>query len=664
MDGPTARAAAVSIGVIAATVLLIHAFASASLSSNNPDAPQYVTGLVNIGNTCFMNAVLQALASLPSLRSYLEARKDIGHPQDSVTLALCETIEMLSTIHRRPTSKRLVRMVSTVKAKAAHVLTSQQQDAQELFQIISSQLSEEREKLDHPGTPSLFDRTTMGDFMNVPSSPSSPSSSSSQSVGLRRKASLPVLSSSLSLSQISSLSREEMNSSSALKCDSNASSEKNKDKAESVEMTASLILDKSEQEKFSRAKSPFMGLLASRVSCVDCGYTAAIRHSTFDNLSLTVPLQYSCSLEDCLDSFINLDTITDFNCRKCTVMSASKDLEQKIEQGKKALADIEKRQSNSDGTDSIHSENGHGQGQGETNGDIKLANGNSTKRRSSAEPTTKSKISLADMERLKEQVDQCLANNIEMDLSPLELTPVRSKKTTKNSMIAKPPQALCLHLNRSMFTGAGQMAKNPCRVIFGERLDFTRFTTSGHLTMVATKSMSRRGSITNSIHGAVDPNHSFRTELGLGIGANMVAGTGSGTTSMFPRRGSINHMSMSSPLTSNSLSSSIRPASMHMIEREPGSPGEELNEDRVIYRLWAVIVHLGSHNSGHFVTYRRIPTSSRSSTPPNQSKDDVDDIAFSASSGKWWRISDEDVQIVDWSLVKSAEAYMLFFEKE
>jgi len=80
---------------------------------------------------------------------------------------------------------------------------------------------------------------------------------------------------------------------------------------------------------------------------------------------------------------------------------------------------------------------------------------------------------------------------------------------------------------------------------------------------------------------------------------------------------------------------------------------EEEEGERVTYRLWSVVVHLGSHNSGHFVTYRRIPSSTdetESGEPENE--------------GKWWRISDEDVQIVDWSLVKNAEAYMLFYEKD
>ncbi|KAG0262605.1 hypothetical protein BGZ95_003991 [Linnemannia exigua] len=658
--------------------------------SQKNDEPRYVAGLVNVGNTCFMNAVLQALASLPSLKEYLQDRNDIGHDSDSITLALYETVEMLNIIYRRPTSKRLTKMITTIKAKAAHVLTSQQQDAQELFQILSTQLSEEREKVDHATTLSLSE--ILDPLSRAPSSTSasekSPRSARQSSVSVVRVSSL---SSSTILTTVNRNNQQPQPPPSSTiptiavqgeipeRVNSNDNGGDYEGQGQGLDtstlMTSSLMLDMTEQEKYKRAKSPFMGLLASRVSCVDCGYTAAIRHSTFDSLSLTVPLQYSCSLEQCLDSFIHLDTISDFNCRKCTLLGASMDLGRKIEQGTKVQKQREQKeqegkvqqpmeqiqhQMNSNTTttncpaDNQHQVNdieGHAAADEPTSTqDTPPAR---TKRRRSSRllsPRTESstdnkdtstkpgKISLAEMGQMKAKVDQCLASDIEMDLAPIELTPVQSKRTTKHSMVAKPPQALCLHLNRSMFNPSGQLAKNPCKVVFESRLDFTRFTTSGYLTTIPTKSMSRRGSLSET------------------VSSNKVASLTNGRiplTSSASFSGSLSSTGLKPwPGHHHPSRTSVVPAVNSTEQDGDGNDGDE-DGDQVAYHLWSVVVHMGSHNSGHFVTYRRIPSSADDQPTREVSNDD-----------KWWRISDEDVQIVEWSLVKNAEAYMLFYEKE
>lgn len=150
-------------------------------------------------------------------------------------------------------------------------------------------------------------------------------------------------------------------------------------------------------------------------------------------------------MEHCLDSFIHLDTISDFNCRKCTLLGASKDLGLKIEQGREFQRLQEEKkmqeqhQTNSDTTmthvqDSQLQDNDLEDSITKTEqASTQEAPTRAKKRRSSrllASPTEPSsdgketspkpgKISLAEMEQLKSRVDQCLANNIEMDLVSL-----------------------------------------------------------------------------------------------------------------------------------------------------------------------------------------------------------------------------------------------------
>lgn len=39
---------------------------------------------------------------------------------------------------------------------------------------------------------------------------------------------------------------------------------------------------------FKGMRNPFTGLVANRISCLRCGFKSALRHETFDNLSLAI----------------------------------------------------------------------------------------------------------------------------------------------------------------------------------------------------------------------------------------------------------------------------------------------------------------------------------------------------------------------------------------
>lgn len=64
------------------------------------------------------------------------------------------------------------------------------------------------------------------------------------------------------------------------------------------------------------------------------------------------------------------------------------------------------------------------------------------------------------------------------------------------------------------------------------------------------------------------------------------------------------------------------------------------------YKLTSVIVHMGDVYSGHFVTYRRAPSTNGQRFPD-----------------KWFYTSDTLVKQISLSKVLQANAYMLFYEK-
>jgi ubiquitin carboxyl-terminal hydrolase 1 len=78
------------------------------------------------------------------------------------------------------------------------------------------------------------------------------------------------------------------------------------------------------------------------------------------------------------------------------------------------------------------------------------------------------------------------------------------------------------------------------------------------------------------------------------------------------------------------------------------------------YQLRAIITHYGRHENGHYICYRKYPTSEFSAPAPDeilQAERDKDEPE------RWWRLSDDDVQMVSEDHVLSqGGAFMLFYE--
>lgn len=171
-------------------------------------------------------------------------------------------------------------------------------------------------------------------------------------------------------------------------------------------------------------------------------------HFAFDNWQLAVPrLAASCTLEDCLEEYTRLEVLRDCICRKCSMLATLRRLSDEVA-------------------------------------------GLTEATRPDAKPSSSKKRRLKEVKRMEARVKAALdEGRIEEDIKDVRLEKVFSQYSTKQAMIARPPQVLALHLNRSVHY-THYAAKNNIRVMFPEVLDLTPFTTSGSLSVVPTSSLS------------------------------------------------------------------------------------------------------------------------------------------------------------------------------
>ncbi|KAK9897369.1 cysteine proteinase [Cystobasidium minutum MCA 4210] len=210
-----------------------------------------------------------------------------------------------------------------------------------------------------------------------------------------------------------------------------------------------------------------------------------------------------------------------------------------------------------------------------------------------AQKTSEAKLTASKKKRIRElqrnlaSLDEIIQiGDFETDLSSLAIKLDRAiGPATKQVMFSAPPKLLVLHLSRSSFYEGtfGYSQKNNCVVQFPEYLDMDAFTTSYELNMSPTKPISR--------------------------------------------------------VRTNSLQDGSHP---------PADTSESIAAPNTLfsYALAAVVVHIGNHSSGHYLTYRRRPRR-----------------PSAGLSTDWYRISDEDVERATASEVFRSNPFLLFYER-
>ncbi|KAI0840295.1 cysteine proteinase [Hypoxylon sp. FL0890] len=328
-------------------------------------------------------------------------------------------------------------------------------------------------------------------------------------------------------------------------------------------------------------RNPLEGLIAQRVACVQCGHSDGLSMTPFNCLTLNLGLeQTEHDLYERLDSYTDLETIEGVECAKCTLLKLQKLLRLIICRGREHnLAEAELR-----------------------------------------EP-----ISRLEAVELALEEDDFQEKTLK-DKCRVQVR-VSSAKT-KQVAIARPPQSLAIHMNRSVFDeNTGHMFKNLAAVRFPRTLDLGPWCLGSAcepLDLVENDTHSSTCSLSDEEQWVTDPK------------CSMVSG-----------------------------------------DRKPSRISGP------IYELRAVITHQGRHENGHYVCYRKHPckplklndNDMRGSSSLNHDDtgagDDESTLIDGGNNtgddsyvdGKWWRLSDESVwEVPEETVLAQGGVFMLFYD--
>ncbi|KAJ5310151.1 uncharacterized protein N7443_002612 [Penicillium atrosanguineum] len=307
----------------------------------------------------------------------------------------------------------------------------------------------------------------------------------------------------------------------------------------------------------SSLRNPLEGLLAQRVGCMKCGYTEGLSLIPFN--CLTVPLggKFEYDVRECLDQYMTLEPIEGVECAKCTLIRAH-------EQLNNLLGSL----SEDEGLDD-HSQSA----------------GLSDAVRTSA---------LARLEAVKAALeDNDFAENTLANKCHIPSKNRVSTTKSRQAVIARAPQCLAIHVNRSLFDEmTGMLKKNLAGVKFPKTMDLNDWCLGTRIAEKSGDAIERW--VTNP------------------------------SETMLP------------------------------------SPGESVRLPSRQYELRAIIAHYGRHENGHYICYRKYPTSVFPAPVPDEVLQAEGD---KEKPERWYRLSDDDVQMVsEGNVMSQGGAFMLFYE--
>ncbi|KAF4983195.1 hypothetical protein FZEAL_1352 [Fusarium zealandicum] len=321
-------------------------------------------------------------------------------------------------------------------------------------------------------------------------------------------------------------------------------------------------------------RNPLEGLLAQRVACIQCGHSDGLSMIPFTCLTLSLGLSKNQhDLYERLDSYSKVEAIENVECAKCTLLKVQRLLAKLVE-----------------------------------------------KMRDGGTPTEQ----LAEPLRRLEAVELALEEDDFEDKTLTEKCKISAQSKvsttkTKQIVVARPPQSLAIHMQRSVFDPSTfNMMKNSAPVNFPMTLDLGPWCLGS-----AGEFGARTSDPSVEEEWLTDPKESM---IAGDLGLSRLTGP--------------------------------------------------------IYELRAVVTHYGRHENGHYICYRRYPRNRpptktvEQGSPSTEPGDQADATPGQTSPEKqsredggqpemdWWRLSDHNVSMVSEETVLSLSpgVFMLFYD--